>query len=495
MTKPKVSIVLATRNETAMLCVTVLSAVEALKESGIDGEIVVVENSDEEVYLAAMACLAGQIKEKTVRVIRHSEPSISAALQKAHNEALGEYIFYTDAHTLIGSGTLTHLLDFFARHNSERIGFVYAPIQWAHCSKATRRTHFYTHPTDAPLGQWSGASVVKKEQKVSWKGMPYMVQKKVWDEIGGFGCCAEHNLGWGVLPYIGIKTWICGYENWAIPGGVVYHFGEWPEIVAKHAKYRTYQNSGAHPGLGRAVALYVFGDEEMIRQQFDKNKSFGRFFKSADEAISQAKIVGEVERQDMLTKQLPRLRDILNNPPWERVVFNTISNKYRELNTKLHENASVKYGYKGHQQANAIIDLIQSSSCENILDYGAGKQTLSAELKTKVSVPVMDYDPSIPAISSSPSPADLVVCCDVLEHVEPEYLDAVLDHLRTLCRKKLFVRVCTVPCTSKSLPDGSNPHRIIQPMDWWKERLFTRFSPDSEIEASSQYFTLILSPS
>lgn len=494
MTPPVVSIVLASRNETAMLCVTVLSAVEALKECGVSGEIVIVENSDEEVHLAAMACLAGQIKEKTVRVIREPNPSIATALHRAHNEALGEFIFYTDAHTLIGHGTIRHMLDFFARHKGERIGFLYAPIQWAHSSKATRRTHFHTHLTEAPLGQWNGASIVKTEQRVSWKGMPYLIRKDVWHEIGGFGCCAEHGLGWGVLPYIGIKTWVYGFENWAIPDGVVYHFGEWPEIVAKHAKYRTYQNSGHHPGLGRAVALHVFGDEEMIRQQFAANKSFGRYFKSADEAVEKAREIGEVERNIRITKNMPSLRVLLSNPPWEQEKFATISAEYRQLNAGLHADESVKFGYKGHQQADAVVSTMTKHDCADILDYGAGKQTLSAELKSRGVDNIKDYDPSIETISAPPLAADLIVCCDVLEHVEPEYLDAVLDHLRTLCRKKLFVRVCTVPCTSKSLPDGSNPHRIIQPLEWWKERLLSRFNVDEELENGEQYFTLVMSP-
>ena len=111
-----VSIVLASRNETAMLCVTVLSAVETIKESGVSGEIVVVENSDPDVHLAAMDCLAGQIKEGIVRVVRLENPSIAKAIHLAHEEAVGEYLFYTDAHTLIGAGTSRALLDFHRRH-------------------------------------------------------------------------------------------------------------------------------------------------------------------------------------------------------------------------------------------------------------------------------------------------------------------------------------------------------------------------------------------
>lgn len=157
-----------------MLCMTVLSAVEAIKESGVSGEIVVVENSDDDVHLAAIDCIAGQIKEGTVRVVRLENPSIAKAIHLAHEEAKGEFLFYTDAHTLIGHGTLSALLDFHKKHEGEPIGFVHAPIQWAHRSSATKRTHLNVKRT--PLGEWSGAIPVEKESMVSWKGMPYMIQ-------------------------------------------------------------------------------------------------------------------------------------------------------------------------------------------------------------------------------------------------------------------------------------------------------------------------------
>lgn len=166
-----------------MLCVTVLSAVEAIKESGVKGEVVVVENSDEDVHLAAMDCLAGQIKEGMVRVVRLQNPSIAKAIHLAHEEAKGKFIFYTDAHTLIGHGTIPALMAFHQEHLGEPIGFVHAPIQWAHRSSATKRTHLNVSRT--PLGEWAGATPIEKPSLIPWKGMPYMIRKSVWSDIRG----------------------------------------------------------------------------------------------------------------------------------------------------------------------------------------------------------------------------------------------------------------------------------------------------------------------
>lgn len=485
----KISVVLASRNETAMLCMTVLSAVEAIKESGVSGEIVVVENSDEDVHLAAVDCIAGQIKEGTVRVVRLENPSIAKAIHLAHEEAKGEFLFYTDAHTLIGHGTLSALLDFHKRHEGEPIGFVHAPIQWAHRSSATKRTHLNVKRT--PLGEWAGAVPVEKESMISWKGMPYMIRKSVWTDIGGLGCCAERNLGWGVLPYLGMKTWILGYENWAIPDGVVYHFGEWPERVRPHAKYRTYSNSGEKPGLARAVALYVFGGEDGFRQCFE-NDRLERFFKSPDEVMERVRSVAEEERKMVLQRQVRSFRSLYENPPWN-MTPELLSPKYRDLNSELHLDGQVLYGYKGWEQADLAESLYRKYECASALDYGAGKQSLSNEMRRR-GIGMADYDPAIPHISSLPNPADLVVCSDVLEHVEPEYFIRVMNHIRSLTGKCLLVRVCLVPCTSKTLPDGSDPHRIVKDQEWWLNALEKGFDVREIHESSDKYLTVSLVP-
>jgi hypothetical protein len=68
-----------------------------------------------------------------------------------------------------------------------------------------------------------------------------------------------------------------------------------------------------------------------------------------------------------------------------------------------------------------------------------------------------------------------VVCTDVLEHIEPELIDNVLDHLKDLTRKVAFLAIATRPAR-KNLADGRNAHLIIQPSSWWLAKLFYRFN-------------------
>lgn len=126
---------------------------------------------------------------------------------------------------------------------------------------------------------------------------------------------AEHKMGWGIMRYIGMKPWFYGYENWAIPTGAVWHFGEWPEVVKPHARYRTYSSSGGVVGGGLALAAYIYGGEECIRSEFDK-AGFNRFFRDIDHAIEVASYYGGEERKAHLRRGAPSLQELVEKRPW-----------------------------------------------------------------------------------------------------------------------------------------------------------------------------------
>lgn len=147
-----------------------------------------------------------------------------------------------------------------------------------------------------------------------------------------------------------------------------------------------------------------------------------------------------------------------------------ISENYRELNRQLH-GSSASYGTSGHRWAGLVRHLVERYRLADVLDYGCGKQTLARALP---GIAVHGYDPAFEALSAPPAPADLVVCGDVLEHVEPEHLDAVLvDLARCVRRLGLFV-VATRPAR-KVLADGRNAHLVQLSASGWLERLVPRF--------------------
>ena len=131
------------------------------------------------------------------------------------------------------------------------------------------------------------------------------------------------------------------------------------------------------------------------------------------------------------------------------------------------------YGGKGRRWLEEVQKLMVSFGCSSVLDYGCGQGSLGSELRA-LGVNVSEYDPAIPGKNKKPSPADLVVCTDVLEHVEPAFIDAVLDDLAALSKRAAFVVVSLVP-TSKMLSDGRQAHILLRPVEWWQVSLEERF--------------------
>lgn len=146
-----------------------------------------------------------------------------------------------------------------------------------------------------------------------------------------------------------------------------------------------------------------------------------------------------------------------------------ISEDYRSLNEKLHS-SNPAYGTSGKKWANTIHQLALSLQTTDILDYGCGKSTLANNLPFKIN----QYDPAVSRYSTRPIPADIVVCTDVLEHIEPENLDTVLDDIKSLTRIMGFFTVATRPA-KKVLEDGRNAHLIQESVDWWIPKFISRF--------------------
>lgn len=127
-----------------------------------------------------------------------------------------------------------------------------------------------------------------------------------------------------------------------------------------------------------------------------------------------------------------------------------------------------RYGISGHRWAHLVMAYLPFT--KDILDYGCGKRTLEKQL----GFPIQNYDPGIPECDVTPVPADIVVCGDVLEHIEPDCLDDVLDDIARLTKKVSILIIATFPAR-KHFPDGRNLHLIVESPEWWKGKLKEHF--------------------
>lgn len=150
----------------------------------------------------------------------------------------------------------------------------------------------------------------------------------------------------------------------------------------------------------------------------------------------------------------------------------TISEDYREEQQKLHKNPD--YGVASIRFAPLVSGLLKAGRCESLSDYGAGKCKLREALGPAAEgIDYRPYDPAFPDYGPA-RPADLVTCIDVLEHIEPDHLDAVLDELQSITVRLGMFTVHTGPA-KKVLSDGRNAHLTQKPPSWWRERLDSRF--------------------
>lgn len=136
--------------------------------------------------------------------------------------------------------------------------------------------------------------------------------------------------------------------------------------------------------------------------------------------------------------------------------------------------------------------MVDMMEIDRLLDYGCGHNlSLQKTLKPQRPFEYQCYDPGVPEYAELPKSAELVVCIDVLEHIEPENLEAVLDHLEQLTEKVLFATVHTGPA-GKLLPDGRNAHLIQKPYEWWLPLFMERFTLQHYQARSITGFEMVL---
>lgn len=171
-----------------------------------------------------------------------------------------------------------------------------------------------------------------------------------------------------------------------------------------------------------------------------------------------------------------------------KMLLMLITEDYRKQQELLHENDD--YGVASVSYAPIVSAFIDKLGITEILDYGAGKGRLAKNLRVNSPVSIHHYDPAIPKWSDDPDSAQMVCCIDVLEHVEPELIDDVLDHLQSLVEFYGLFTVHTGPAV-KTLPDGRNAHLIQEPPIWWLQRIMVRFELMHFSAAPNGFYVLV----
>ncbi len=146
-----------------------------------------------------------------------------------------------------------------------------------------------------------------------------------------------------------------------------------------------------------------------------------------------------------------------------------ITESYRKLNEQMHKDRP-DFGARGGIWAQQVADYAKKIGATTATDFGAGKGGLKATLRRISPLQVTNYDPAVPEFSAIPEPADLVVSTDVLEHVEPACLIAVITEIQRLAIKGVFLNIACREA-KKTLADGRNAHLLVRPPYFWFDTL------------------------
>lgn len=168
----------------------------------------------------------------------------------------------------------------------------------------------------------------------------------------------------------------------------------------------------------------------------------------------------------------------------------TISDSYLSLIKEMHSRH--KWGTDGHKHAEKIYEIMANKGLLTALDYGCGRGTLKEKMKEIAEIiTVKEYDPAIEGKNTRPLPAEMVVCTDVLEHIEPDFLDNVLDDLNNLSLKAAYL-VISCRYANAVLPNGKNAHLIVKSPEWWTEKILEKFNGDFTVFSTAKELTVVV---
>lgn len=153
-----------------------------------------------------------------------------------------------------------------------------------------------------------------------------------------------------------------------------------------------------------------------------------------------------------------------------------LSYHYKSQLMHLHNTSS--WGKYGHIWAELVEKLLIHNRLHSVLDYGCGKGTFKSqmEVNSRWKGKILEYDPGILGKDKPPEGhVGLLLCVDVLEHIERDCLDTVLKHIASYNSSIIIFKIVT-NLSKKCLPDGRNSHLIQEDYDWWNRQLQQYYS-------------------
>lgn len=319
----KLSVVIPNRNDTVMLGITVRSCLEELKAIGNDGEIVIVDNSDEDIWkiiktVNVSPFSLGYVEEGRIQLFHQPFPSLYSARQTGIEKARGEYVYNMDSHTVVGHNHFLDILNFMEANKG--IGFGFTPIGWVSQHERWSR-HDLRTDEGTLFGNWG--RLYDTPSRICWNFCSRICNREWFlNTHGGYDFFAKKRISWGGGEfYIPVKGLLLGYENWAIPTSPQYHIGPFSAEIQRRTgyKYRQYDGTGQGKlGIGILAAYYALAGEDGKEELAKFPQVYTQYGLNLNGDWEYAKSLAKEAREDIEKRQVISFKELMEKRPWEQ---------------------------------------------------------------------------------------------------------------------------------------------------------------------------------
>jgi len=159
---------------------------------------------------------------------------------------------------------------------------------------------------------------------------------------------------------------------------------------------------------------------------------------------------------------------------------------YKEMHSTRH------YGDSSTEEYLPVVArVVAELKPKSILDYGCGRSDLAAHFWRDGERSIARYDPAIGKYKVMPAGRfDLVLACDLMEHIPMAFVDQILTEIRMKGATALFA-ISTILARAK-LPDGRNAHVTILTQSEWTRWVAEYFGPVQVLKGKHEHELVLL---
>ena len=253
-----------------------------------------------------------------------------------------------------------------------------------------------------------------------------------------------------------------------------------------------YDSSSAEDGAHHAYSQPLNDKNEQFTFQFE-DKSYTADAAMAAQAQEFLRHAPEYEKFGLIINVigaglLPHMWKSYRNRQKGIVFGKSLEESEQEKYVKMWENPDYRKVAPGEQLTDFFQLSCKPEAGSRIIDFGCGTGRAAVALKEAgFNVSGVDFAPNCLDLSSNiplsihnlwdlpeSISCDWGYCCDVMEHIPPDKIDAVLTSLSKACKKGCFFNISMQP-DFFSLGSSDKLHLTVMPVEWWITMLEKHF--------------------